>query len=71
MKTKSPILPYNAFMPRLIFLSLRAERGNLGGGVKERANIPGSFRGALAPLKKLSSPFPLIRGRGTKGDRVT
>jgi len=23
-----------------------------------------------APLKKLSSPFPLSRGRGIKGDRV-
>ncbi len=36
--------------------------------------INGSFRGAntgwKAPLKKLSSPFPLVRGRGIKGDRV-
>jgi len=39
--------------------------------IKQKTNILGSFRGALAPLKKLSSPFPLLRGRGTKGDRVT
>jgi hypothetical protein len=30
----------------------------------------GSLRGASAPLKKLLSPFPFLRGRGIKGDRV-
>jgi len=31
----------------------------------------GCLRGALAPLFKYLSPFPLIRGRGIKGDGVT
>jgi len=29
------------------------------------------FKRGEAPLKKISSPFPLSRGRGIQGDRVT
>ncbi len=89
------ILPYDASITHLIFLSLRATVGSaaipvVGAplGIVEpvpsvseeyivsptpysEVVVKGSFRGAPAPLKKLSSPFPLLRGRGTKGDRVT
>jgi hypothetical protein len=30
----------------------------------------GVFKRGEAPLQKLTSPFPFIRGRGNKGDRV-
>ena len=43
---QKPILPYDASMPRLIFLSLRATVGSAAIPVVKR----GCLRGALAPL---------------------